>query len=105
MHEGSIIRVTFEEEGGWFTATSDDLPGLFLANRDAYKVFCAIPEAVRILLEEQPVRESVVKKEEGAMSICTIDSIQNHWIALSAQTWPRFSFQIGEPVRHEHAHT
>ena len=104
MQEGRIVRIEFQEEDGWHIVTSEDLPGLFLANRDFYKVYCAIPQALRIILEEQPDNE-VAEKEKESTSMCTVGSTQNHWIAIPAQTWPRVSFQIGDPIRHELAHT
>ena len=101
MSEGRVFRIEIEKELDWFVATSEDLPGLFLANRDLSKVYGAIPDAIMILLKEQPTMET--KGETGGR--CTSNEDPGHWIAIPARAWPRISFQVGDHTAYEAAHT
>lgn len=47
----SIIRVSLRRQDDWMIATSEDMPGLFIASPDAEKVIDDVPDAIRILFK------------------------------------------------------
>ena len=56
-----IIRVTVRQNrDGWFVATSEDLPGLFVAHPDEKELREDIPDTIKALYKAQYDREVAV---------------------------------------------
>jgi hypothetical protein len=54
MQKPSIIRVSIKaRDDGWLTATSPDLPGLFLAHQELKVILAEAPSAIEILFKAQ----------------------------------------------------
>lgn len=47
----TVVIVTRKERDGWFVYTSDDIPGLYVANRDDRVAYNDIPASIRLLVK------------------------------------------------------
>ena len=71
--------------GGWAVATSDDLPGLFIAHPDLEAVKSDIPDAIRILFKEQHGMDVRVVEGEYPRGI---EEQRRPWVTLPSDFEP-----------------
>ena len=83
-----IVRVAIDEMDGWTVATSDDLPGLFIAHPDQEAVKSDIPDAIRILFKEQ--HGLVVRVVEGEYPR-GVEERRRPWVTLPSDFEPAAS--------------
>lgn len=46
-----IVRVSFSKKSEWFIATSEDLRGLFVADRSLSVVYEEVPEVIKLMFK------------------------------------------------------
>ncbi len=73
------FRVEIEERDGWFTATSQDLPGLCLAHTDLESILNGLPWAIGVLLSKSHGRDYHVVRSPYAGDP---DSDRAPWVAI-----------------------